>query len=693
MDKPSQAKPYAGLVIYRIQRNVEFLLLNDSFANKKNWFCPKGQVIGNEDEIKCALRETLEATGLRPKELHVEEGFAIELKYLSGTKPKKVKYHLAQLVDSHVRLLPNAEGVHMQWFSQSTCCEKVVFKTMQEVFKHAQSFIDLKRRKLAGRGSGAANSQQDRSEVKSLSISGDEGNKSVYRPRHQQTPHPLQPQPQQLAEAHKEHHHQPQQQQQQQIPSPSPSQQTQQQNSPLYKTRLCERFETEGSCPYGPKCNFAHGVVELRGRTTGDASNQQQHQQDKSDDRINVDSNGNQLFKTKLCEKFMKDKFCQYGPKCHFAHGEEELKTRPPKREETAPVTDRRSSPPHHRFQRPMTNDSAAGYMAVDTHHEEMSAADKCSNWRLNANDRNKYSSETLKKAEPLIESTSQKLSELPVNSEPQQATTAKPNGPSPVALGKKEDQPKPTTTPVPAVSVEELRRPAFVEHQRSTNNSKKTASLSTVNGNCNGKEKKHTVTMESNEKSWMKIVKLSKEEQDEMEHQSSKSPSISTTTTKLTQKEPIIVELKKFFSSHPPQATIVKGKLTEDVKEVTKVEMRNDLSKKQLLYILLVSLLEEESDQSMLAILKSRNHLFKTFVKTKADQLLLLKAWDSFVTVRKPIMVNKTAIALSHWYDCEMVEEEAFLEWFETLEKGSALEKKSSKFIDWLNESDSEDE
>ncbi|KAG1078413.1 hypothetical protein G6F42_024276 [Rhizopus arrhizus] len=189
-----------------------------------------------------------------------------------------------------------------------------------------------------------------------------------------------------------------------------------------------------------------------------------------------------------------------------------------------------------------------------------------------------------------------------------------------------------------------------------------------------------------------MKIVKLSKEEQDEMEHQSSKSPSVST-TTKLTQKEPIIVELKKFFSAHPPQTIITKGKLTEDVKEVTKVEMRNDLSKKQLLYILLVSLLEEESDQSMLAILKSRDHLFKTLVKTNADQLLLLKAWDSFVTVRKPIMVNKTTIALSHWYDCEMVEEEAFLEWFKTLEKGSALEKKSSKFIDWLNESDSEEE
>lgn len=237
---------------------------------------------------------------------------------ISFDRPKKVKYHLAQLIDSHVRLLPNAEGVHMQWFNQSTCSEKVVYKTMQEVFKHAQSFIDMKRRKFAGRSSGS-NQQQDKSEVKSLSISGDEGNKSPYRPRNQQLQHqshPLQQPPQQIPE-HKEHYHQ-QQQQQQQISSPSTPQQAQQQNSPLYKTRLCERFETEGSCPYGPKCNFAHGVVELRGRITANPSNQQQYQQDKSDDCINVDSNGNQLFKTKLCEKFMKDKFCQYGPKCHF---------------------------------------------------------------------------------------------------------------------------------------------------------------------------------------------------------------------------------------------------------------------------------------------------------------------------------------------------------------------------------------
>lgn len=73
-------------------------------------------------------------------------------------------------------------------------------------------------------------------------------------------------------------------------------------------------------------------------------------------------------------------------------------------------------------------------------------------------------------------------------------------------------------------------------------------------------------------------------------------------------------------------------------------------------------------------------------------DQQLLLKAWCNFVNTRKTSAVNKTPTALSYWYDCEMVEEETFLTWYETLEKNSLLERKSSKFIEWLNESDEDD-
>jgi hypothetical protein len=80
--------------------------------------------------------------------------------------------------------------------------------------------------------------------------------------------------------------------------------------NPLYKTRLCERFETEGYCPYEGKCTFAHGTTELRERLA-DAV------EDKPSPKIES-NDGNNLFKTRLCERYMKGMFCQYGPKCNF---------------------------------------------------------------------------------------------------------------------------------------------------------------------------------------------------------------------------------------------------------------------------------------------------------------------------------------------------------------------------------------
>jgi hypothetical protein len=80
--------------------------------------------------------------------------------------------------------------------------------------------------------------------------------------------------------------------------------------NPLYKTRLCERFETEGYCPYEGKCTFAHGTKELRERTAAE------QEDDKPSGR--ADMGENNLFKTRLCERFMKGNFCQYGPKCNF---------------------------------------------------------------------------------------------------------------------------------------------------------------------------------------------------------------------------------------------------------------------------------------------------------------------------------------------------------------------------------------
>lgn len=41
-------------------------------------------------------------------------------------------------------------------------------------------------------------------------------------------------------------------------------QQQQQINKGLYKTELCETFTTKGFCKYGNKCQFAHGLQELK---------------------------------------------------------------------------------------------------------------------------------------------------------------------------------------------------------------------------------------------------------------------------------------------------------------------------------------------------------------------------------------------------------------------------------------------
>ena len=62
------------------------------------------------------------------------------------------------------------------------------------------------------------------------------------------------------------------------------------------KTSLCRKFSETGYCPYGTKCQFAHGLAELRCVT---------------------DEN---KYKTKSCHSFSRKGFCQYGPRCNFVH-------------------------------------------------------------------------------------------------------------------------------------------------------------------------------------------------------------------------------------------------------------------------------------------------------------------------------------------------------------------------------------
>lgn len=70
-----------------------------------------------------------------------------------------------------------------------------------------------------------------------------------------------------------------------------------------YKTELCRPFEEAGECKYGDKCQFAHGMHELR--------NLQRHPK----------------YKTELCRTFHSVGFCPYGARCHFIHSSQEALT------------------------------------------------------------------------------------------------------------------------------------------------------------------------------------------------------------------------------------------------------------------------------------------------------------------------------------------------------------------------------
>lgn len=77
-------------------------------------------------------------------------------------------------------------------------------------------------------------------------------------------------------------------------------------NSSRYKTELCRPFEENGICKYGDKCQFAHGMHELRSLSR------------------------HPKYKTELCRTFHTIGFCPYGPRCHFIHNSEERRGPPP---------------------------------------------------------------------------------------------------------------------------------------------------------------------------------------------------------------------------------------------------------------------------------------------------------------------------------------------------------------------------
>ncbi|XP_035536675.1 mRNA decay activator protein ZFP36L1 [Morone saxatilis] len=94
-------------------------------------------------------------------------------------------------------------------------------------------------------------------------------------------------------------------------PAPSPH------ISTRYKTELCRTYEESGICKYGTKCQFAHGMDELRGLSR------------------------HPKYKTEPCRTFHTIGFCPYGARCHFIHNADELQAdnaaAPPQKQKLRP--------------------------------------------------------------------------------------------------------------------------------------------------------------------------------------------------------------------------------------------------------------------------------------------------------------------------------------------------------------------
>ena len=79
---------------------------------------------------------------------------------------------------------------------------------------------------------------------------------------------------------------------------------TNQENVNKIKTEMCKNWQ-KGKCNFGKKCAFAHGFEELRAKV--------------------VSKN----FRTKDCKNYSQFGYCKYGERCQFRHRDRTPDTEP----------------------------------------------------------------------------------------------------------------------------------------------------------------------------------------------------------------------------------------------------------------------------------------------------------------------------------------------------------------------------
>lgn len=97
------------------------------------------------------------------------------------------------------------------------------------------------------------------------------------------------------------------------------------------KTKPCMKFFSTSGCPYGESCHFLHyvaggitalGLAPVQTMPATTMAPPRKHSGPTVDPNAMVGS-----YKTRLCNRFNTPEGCRFGDKCHFAHGESDLRS------------------------------------------------------------------------------------------------------------------------------------------------------------------------------------------------------------------------------------------------------------------------------------------------------------------------------------------------------------------------------
>ncbi|GAQ78559.1 CCCH-type Zn-finger protein [Klebsormidium nitens] len=140
------------------------------------------------------------------------------------------------------------------------------------------------------------------------------------------------------------------------------------QSNGVQRDRMCKRYDTPEGCPFGDRCRFSHGADDPRFKGAANGASQKQpcqkffstngcpygdtchftHHVSGPPPRIIIGSGqsaaaaplpsyrapepdqGQQNMKTRMCRNFQEGN-CTFGDRCHFAHGNQEMRAGPPR--------------------------------------------------------------------------------------------------------------------------------------------------------------------------------------------------------------------------------------------------------------------------------------------------------------------------------------------------------------------------